>query len=52
MATGEYNYAVNQNVNSFHDRPSKELDVFLKLPMMSVRRVFEAPNDVYDLPRV
>jgi hypothetical protein len=26
--------------------------VFLKLPMMSVRRVFEAPNDVYDLPRV
>ena len=36
MATGEYNYAVNQNVNSFHDIPSKELDVFLKLPMMSM----------------
>ena len=35
MATGEYNYAVNQHVKSFHDRPSKELDVFLKLTMMS-----------------
>ena len=41
MATGEYNYAVNQHVKSFYDRPSKEFDVFVK-----------AHDDVCDLPRV
>ena len=35
MATGEYKYAVHHHVKAFHDRPSKELDVFLKLTMMS-----------------
>lgn len=36
IVTEEYDYAVNQNVKSFHDRSSKVLDVFLKLPMMSM----------------
>ena len=38
MATGEYKYAVNQHVKSFHDRPSNEFDVF-----------FKAHKDVCDL---
>jgi hypothetical protein len=41
MATGEYKYAVNQHVKSFHDRPSNEFDVF-----------FKAHNDVCDLSGV
>jgi hypothetical protein len=30
MVIGEYKYAVNQHVKSFHDRPSNEFDVFFK----------------------
>jgi hypothetical protein len=41
MATGEYKYAVNQHVKSFHDRPSNEFDVF-----------FKAHKDVCDLSGV
>jgi hypothetical protein len=42
MATGEYKYAVNQHVKSFHDRPSNEFDVFCKAHNVDTTELFHA----------